>query len=573
VPPLNPTPASYYIIDASRVPGWNTSARDNKIELWSSGFSSGSGGPVYSITPSQSTAAGDVFFPAGGGSFFAELNATQPSTLSQTVSLAKTGMLSYSFWTRGRAGYDTMKLEVQKLENGAWRTVHSDTYRTGQVWTNYAKRNVLIGESGQQYRFAYTAVNTANGNLTVGNFIDNAAFGLLQFAEPDPVLPNPFVPEVATDPESPSEPAASPPVPDQLTPQQAQTDLSESFAATLSTPALVSGFFPRNTDAAPAGMQRLLTASALAVLNSTMDQEPQQIPLCSGTEPNPRRLMGSANATAQARAECAQRLKTAATQSGSNKRSEPSFTFARKASDYYAERTGLRAWVRGFSTTLTNINNPNGGNWINRADVRAGGGLLGVERSLSPTSQLGVYGSVGSLSVIQTGEGGGSWFPTAYAAGLYGRWSPGSFFVGALAGYGNFNGTQDRGIQLDSMALTAAGQKSADSFTAAVVTGARVNLGANTLLTPSLNLSWSAIQEHGFSESGGELSNGSGNVDVFNLQYASHGTSWTNLDLGVSIAQAMRSGTTLIVPSARLSWFGNWKTAGGNQIVSYDFAP
>jgi hypothetical protein len=124
VPPLNPTPASYYIIDASRVPGWNTSARDNKIELWSSGFSSGSGGPVYSITPAQSTAAGDVFFPAGGGSFFAELNATQPSTLSQTVSLAKTGMLSYSFWTRGRAGYDTMKLEVQKLENGAWRTVH-----------------------------------------------------------------------------------------------------------------------------------------------------------------------------------------------------------------------------------------------------------------------------------------------------------------------------------------------------------------------------------------------------------------------------------------------------------------
>jgi hypothetical protein len=550
-PPGPPTGSYFRQIDASQVPPWSTSASDNKIELWSSGYSASSGGPVFSIAPGQSTAAGDVFFPAGGGNFFAELNATRPSTLSQTVTLGKTGILSYSFWHRGRAGLDTMKLDVQELKNGVWTTVHSDTYQTGQTWTNYVQKNILIGESGQQYRFAYTAVSTATGNLSIGNFIDNAAFGLLEFPQPEPELPDPF----------------EPPITGELMPEQVADDLSNSFAATLSPQAIVSGFFPRNTDAAPAGIQRMLNDSAMAVLNSTMDVEPLQIPLCQGSDTNPRRYIGAEKETAQAKAECIQRPGPKSGQS-----SDKRFTFADQPNDFYGERRGLRAWLRGFSSSLTNIDNPGLGSWVNRADIRGGASLFGLEKSLSPSTQLGVYGSVGSLSVIQTGNGGGNWSPTAYGAGLYGRWSPGPYFIGALAGYGTFSGGQTRGIQLDSSALSASGQKSADSFTAAMVAGGRFNLSRNTLLTPSLNLSWSGVHEHGFGETGGELSDGNSTIDVFNLQYLPHNTSWTNLDLGVSIAQTVRSGTTLIVPSARLSWFGTWKTGGGDQMVDYPFS-
>lgn len=550
-PPGPPTGSYFRQIDASQVPPWSTSASDNKIELWSSGYSASSGGPVFTIAPAQATAAGDVFFPVGGGNFFAELNATRPSTLSQTVTLGRTGVLSYSFWHRGRAGFDTMRLDVQVMKNGVWTTVRSDTYQTGQSWANYVQKNILIGEAGQQFRFAYTAESTATGNLSIGNFIDNAAFGLLEFPQPEPELPDPFEPPITGD----------------LTPVAVVEDLSNSFAATLSPQAIVSGFFPRNTDAAPAGIQKMLNDSAMAVLNSTTDVEPLQIPLCKGSEPNPQRYVDSEKAMAQAKAEC---LKQPGPKSvhAADKR----FTFADQPNNFYGERRRLRAWVRGFSTSLTNIDNPGLGNWVNRADSRGGASLFGLETSLSPSTQLGVYGSVGSLSVIQTGNGGGNWSPKAYGVGLYGRWSPGPYFIGALAGYGTFSGSQTRGIQLDSSALSASGQKSAESFTAGLVTGRRINLSRNTLLTPSLNLSWSGINENAFVESGGELSGGNTNINVFNLNYLPNNTSWTNLDLGVSIAQTIRQGTTLIVPSARLSWFGTWKTGGNDQVMDYPFS-
>ena len=63
-PPGPPTGSYFRQIDASQVPPWNTSASDNKIELWSSGFSASSGGPVFTIAPAQATAAGDVFSPS-----------------------------------------------------------------------------------------------------------------------------------------------------------------------------------------------------------------------------------------------------------------------------------------------------------------------------------------------------------------------------------------------------------------------------------------------------------------------------------------------------------------------------
>ncbi|HQA74055.1 choice-of-anchor D domain-containing protein, partial [Flavobacterium sp.] len=82
--------SSYAILPTANVPGWQTSA-ENFIEIWSSGFSSGSGGPV----------------PAAVGNQFAELNANVPGILYQTFCLnGAGGTINWSIKHRGRGGVD-----------------------------------------------------------------------------------------------------------------------------------------------------------------------------------------------------------------------------------------------------------------------------------------------------------------------------------------------------------------------------------------------------------------------------------------------------------------------------------
>lgn len=184
-PPVPTTPPTYRIFDVGGLPNWATTATDQKVEIWSSGFQG-----VTTITQA------DGFYP-NGGNYFAELNANVVSTLYQTVTLNKTGALSYSFWHRGRNGTDTMALQIQTLINGTWTQVFYQQFSTPQVWTHYEGRDVVIGQAGQQFRFNYVSVS--GSTTSIGNFIDNAAFGLLAF--PDPVPPEPTPDDQETSPE------------------------------------------------------------------------------------------------------------------------------------------------------------------------------------------------------------------------------------------------------------------------------------------------------------------------------------------------------------------------------------
>jgi hypothetical protein len=184
-PPVPTAPPTYRIFDVGGLPNWSTTASDQKVEIWSSGFQG-----VTTITQP------DGFYP-NGGNYFAELNANVVSTLYQTVTLNKTGALSYSFWHRGRNGTDTMALQIQAFVNGTWTQVFYQQFSTPQVWTHYDGRDVVIGQAGQQFRFNYVSVS--GSTTSIGNFIDNAAFGLLAF--PDPVPPQPTPDDQETSPE------------------------------------------------------------------------------------------------------------------------------------------------------------------------------------------------------------------------------------------------------------------------------------------------------------------------------------------------------------------------------------
>jgi hypothetical protein len=160
-------------IDASNVPGWDTTATDNKIELWNSNF----GDPATSN--SRTTTADD-------GSQFAELNATQASTLYQAVNTTafEGQTLQWHVSHRGRLSATTPDA-MQVLIGPSLGSATAQT-PTGASTANISDTDAAWGQYTGSYTvpagqattvFAFQAVSSANGDNTVGNFLDNISFG------------------------------------------------------------------------------------------------------------------------------------------------------------------------------------------------------------------------------------------------------------------------------------------------------------------------------------------------------------------------------------------------------------
>lgn len=142
---------SYQIINASTVPGWNTTASDNQIEVWYDGFL---GAPAYT------------------GKQFIELNANMSSALYQDMSTTPNTKLMWGFAHRGREGVDFMEFEVGP-PGGPYEKI--GTFSDGQEWKFYS--GVYEVPEGQATtRFYYTS--TQGGSL--GNLLDAIEFFTLK---------------------------------------------------------------------------------------------------------------------------------------------------------------------------------------------------------------------------------------------------------------------------------------------------------------------------------------------------------------------------------------------------------
>ncbi|MFQ1004316.1 hypothetical protein [Modestobacter sp. SSW1-42] len=143
-------------LDQSQVPGWLTTATDRLIELWRTPFRN---------------------VPPGSGSQFAELNATQASTLYQDVATTPGQVLRWELQHRGREGQDTMALYI------AAPTVRASTTNrqalitdSNTAWGTYS--GVYTVPAGQTLtRFSFQAVSSSGPNASVGNLLDSISFG------------------------------------------------------------------------------------------------------------------------------------------------------------------------------------------------------------------------------------------------------------------------------------------------------------------------------------------------------------------------------------------------------------
>lgn len=134
----------------SAVPGWETSATDNRIEIWRSPFQG---------------------VPVPQGSQFAEINANQRATMFQDVATTPGETIRWQVQHRGRTGVDVM--EVRLGAPDATLALQT-TASTGLTWTTYS--GLYTVPAGQTTtRLAFVSISSANGNATFGNFIDDVS--------------------------------------------------------------------------------------------------------------------------------------------------------------------------------------------------------------------------------------------------------------------------------------------------------------------------------------------------------------------------------------------------------------
>ena len=133
--------------NASTVPGWSTSATDNRMEIWRAPFQG-------------------VSVP--NGSQFVEVNATQRASISQEFATTPGETIRWQLQHRGRTGVDVM--EVRLGAPGTTLALQS-TLSTGQSWRSYS--GLYTVPAGQTTtRLSLNSISSANGNASYGNFVD-----------------------------------------------------------------------------------------------------------------------------------------------------------------------------------------------------------------------------------------------------------------------------------------------------------------------------------------------------------------------------------------------------------------
>ena len=147
---IGATPNRWTSKDASDIPGWYTTATDNRIEIWKSGF------------------LGKI---AQEGGYIAEINANQRASLYQVICAEPGSVLDWSIWHRGRRGTDIANVKIGGSLNSASTEQTMSTGPNG--WVNYTgSYTVPAGEHTVYFVFESVSSQPYN-NLTYGNLIDN----------------------------------------------------------------------------------------------------------------------------------------------------------------------------------------------------------------------------------------------------------------------------------------------------------------------------------------------------------------------------------------------------------------
>jgi uncharacterized repeat protein (TIGR01451 family) len=152
-------PGTFLKPPKSSVLGWNTTATDQAIEIWSNGFA---GVPSYSANQ------------------FAEMNANQVASIYQDIATVPGTTLTYQFAHRARRAINNVVVDTATVSTGTpgGSLTQLRTFSTDSTdWVVYQGTYVI---PANQYitRFQFNSISGGAGLPTFGNFIDAVQFSV-----------------------------------------------------------------------------------------------------------------------------------------------------------------------------------------------------------------------------------------------------------------------------------------------------------------------------------------------------------------------------------------------------------
>jgi uncharacterized repeat protein (TIGR01451 family) len=152
-------PGTFSKPQKSLVLGWNTTATDQAIEIWSNGFA---GIPSYS------------------GNQFAEMNANQVASMYQDIATVPGTTLTYQFAHRARRAINNVVVDTATVSTGTpgGSLTQLRTFSTDSTdWVVY-QGTYLIPANQYITRFQFNSISGGAGLPTFGNFIDAVQFSV-----------------------------------------------------------------------------------------------------------------------------------------------------------------------------------------------------------------------------------------------------------------------------------------------------------------------------------------------------------------------------------------------------------
>ena len=140
--------SGYSIVHQNNVLGWETTASDQKIEIWKSGFNG---------------------VPAQEGNQFFELNANMVADLYQELCLVPGSTIFWSVWHRGRSGIDVAEV---KIGGSVASAVALKTMSDGNTEWGYYSGSYTVPLGQTSTFFVFSSVSST-GSRSYGNFLDN----------------------------------------------------------------------------------------------------------------------------------------------------------------------------------------------------------------------------------------------------------------------------------------------------------------------------------------------------------------------------------------------------------------
>lgn len=145
--------SNFQQMDAGLIPGWETTAPDNKMEIWRSGF---------------------LGVPSYRGEQFIEINATSDAALYQEMTTVPGEVIGINLAHRGRGGVDVMRL-LAGPSGGPYTEINQ--YSDGTSAWGYYNEYYTVPAGQTTTRFMFETISCNGGPCTgSGNFLDAIEF-------------------------------------------------------------------------------------------------------------------------------------------------------------------------------------------------------------------------------------------------------------------------------------------------------------------------------------------------------------------------------------------------------------